>query len=314
MSLHVLRDAPGPELAGALASFETIFTYPLGAGRTFRISHGDDYPRFFRAMGEARSFVVEESGRVLGALGVAVRRLQFPDGKRQEVAYLGDLKVDPAARRGLVFFRLAWAAQAWLRDKASIGFGVVMDGTRDTPDKYTGHVGIPGVRVLGKTIIWQLRCAAANDQNDDRFAAGQEQVDECYRKLSRGRYASLGADPAERSQMPPVCLMHPRGSACGLVEDTRRAKRLHDDDGVELRSAHLSFFAFRSPADGVELMHAARRAAAQCGHPALFVALAPDDAQVLEPALEQTEKVVAPATVYGHGLDEGVWNINSSEI
>ena len=46
----------------ALARFEEQFTYPLGPGRTLRISHGDDYPRFFRAIGDAACFVAERSG------------------------------------------------------------------------------------------------------------------------------------------------------------------------------------------------------------------------------------------------------------
>jgi hypothetical protein len=221
----------------------------------------------------------------------------------------------PLGGRSFVFLRLARAAQAWLHGKASIGFGVVMDGTRDTPDSYTGHFGIPGVRVLGTILVWQIPCTATDSHHgDEHFLATPKQVADCYRDLSLGRYASPGASPAERSEMPLTWLVHPTRMACGLVEDTRRAKRLHADDGSELRSAHLSFFAFRSSEAGVELLSVAQRQAARFGHPALFVALAPTDAHDLDRAFGNTEKVVAPATVYGHGLDEGIWNINSAEI
>src|SRR5437867_9963421 len=109
MTLHILREAPDDKLSAALAEFELQFTYPLGPGRTFRISHGDDYPRFFRAMGEAVSFVVTNQDCVLGTLGVAIRRLLLPDGFEPTVAYLGDLKVVPRARKSMVFLQLVGA-------------------------------------------------------------------------------------------------------------------------------------------------------------------------------------------------------------
>src|SRR5882724_3251162 len=99
MKTLVLQEAPTTELARALAEFETQFTYPLGPGRSFRINHGDDYPRFFRAMGEAASCVVLDNDKVLGVLGVAVHPLLLPDGKEIKVAYFGDLKVDRAAHK-----------------------------------------------------------------------------------------------------------------------------------------------------------------------------------------------------------------------
>lgn len=316
MTLHILRDPPPPAMGRALTEFERQFTYPLGPGRTFSISHGDDYPRFFRAMGEAACLVLEEQGKVLGSLGIAVRRILLPEGRLHKVAYFGDLKIDPRARKSFLFLQLAWAADKWLHDKASTGFGVVMDGTSATPDAYTGRFGIPAARVLGKTIVWQLPCGAAGWHSDfDALHATPEQVQECYTRLSRRRYACPGADPRERSEMAPVGLIDPDGLACGLVEDTRRCKRLLADDGAELRSGHLSFFAWQTPAAGAALVRAAMGCANRAGHPALFVAVAPVDVPALEAALGPMEKIVAPATIFGHGLDDDItWNINTAEI
>ena len=81
VNVHTLETVASSRLAGALERFERQFTYPLGSGRSFRISHGDDYVRFFRAMGEARCFVAERDRRVLGVLGAALRPLVFP-GRR----------------------------------------------------------------------------------------------------------------------------------------------------------------------------------------------------------------------------------------
>ena len=62
MNVHALSAPPPTALARALDRFEGQFRYPLGPGRSFRISHGDDYPRFFRAMGEGACFVAERDG------------------------------------------------------------------------------------------------------------------------------------------------------------------------------------------------------------------------------------------------------------
>src|SRR5262249_22132357 len=158
-NLHTLTGPPVAHLAQAVDAFEEGFTYPLGPGRTFRISHGDDYPRFFRSMGRAAVFVAEREGEVLGVLAVALRRLLLPDGQERTVAYLGDVKVAPSARRSTVFFRLAGAAREWAGADASAAFGVVMDGTPVTPDRYTGRLGLPRFEVLGKVLVWRLSCA-----------------------------------------------------------------------------------------------------------------------------------------------------------
>ncbi|HTE89320.1 MAG TPA: hypothetical protein VK639_10220 [Terriglobales bacterium] len=54
MKVHELSSPPSPALARALAEFEAPFTYPLGPGKSFRISHGEDYTLFFRAQGLGR--------------------------------------------------------------------------------------------------------------------------------------------------------------------------------------------------------------------------------------------------------------------
>ena len=316
MKLHALRDAPPEPLRRALADFEAQFTYPLGPGRSFRISHGDDYPRFFRAIGSAISLVAERDGRVAGVVGVAIRPLVTPDGVQRPAAYVGDLKVSPDARGTLVFPRLARAALAWARPQVDAGYGVVMDGTAATPAAYTGRAALPAFGPAGKVFV--LRLPAVNESaagGTYRWVAPADAGTERYLALSRGRYAAIGGEPAERSEMTPVWLVHPDGSACGRLEDTRRAKRLWADDGTEMLSAHLACFAFATPRAGAELLGTARRTAARAGFPALFVAVAGPDMPGLSAALGDADRVVAPATVYAAGLEAGpAWNISSSEI
>jgi hypothetical protein len=315
MILHQLAGPPHAELGRALEVFEREFTYPLGPGRSFRIEHGDDYPRFFRAIGHAASFVIEGADGVAGTIGVAIRHLLLPEGSERPVVYLGDLKIARHARGGPVLVRLARAAEAWARPQAQSALCVVMDGTRVTPTAYTGRAGIPAFRALGQVIVWRLPTRRERRPNHDHFRADLADVAECYRRLSRRRYASPGGTPSERSEMQPIWLLHPDGTACGLLEDTRRAKRLIADDGKELRSAHLSHFAWSHPVAGADLLQAALDDAGQLGCPALFVAVASMEAEALGAALGEKEMVVAPATVYGCGLDPGsAWNINTSEI
>ena len=314
MNLHAIRDSPSPELAKALATFEAGFAYPLGPGRSFTISHGDDYPRFFRAMGPATCFIAERENDVLGAMGVAIRTLRLPDAGVCQAAYIGDLKVNPGARGTLVFLRLARAADAWARPQVTAAYGIVMDGTRISPGSYTGRVGIPEFLVIGKVCVLRFDTKVDFDRGQVQITSA-ECGEKCYRALSIGRYMTADGTPEVRSEMGPLWLVHGDGAACGRLEDTRRAKRLIDRDGIEMMSAHLAYFAWRTAGAAAELIHAARSEAAKRGMPALFVAVADVDLMQLESALGDIDKIVAPATVYGAGLPKGhAWNINSSEI
>src|SRR6476620_2196577 len=122
MKIHQLSGEPTPTLAQALAEFEKPFTYPLGPGKFFRISHGEDYTLFFRALGDAACFIAEDQGRVLAVLGTAIRPLRLPNGSECAAGYLGDLKIAANARGGTALVRLARAAEAWLRPKVQGAF------------------------------------------------------------------------------------------------------------------------------------------------------------------------------------------------
>ncbi|MBM3459176.1 MAG: N-acetyltransferase [Armatimonadetes bacterium] len=315
MNVHPLAASPPPELARALGRFEEQFHYPLGPGRFFRIDHGEDYPRFFRAMGEGVCFVAERGGSILGVMGASLRRLALPGGEERLVVYFGDVKIAPQARGGRALPRLAGAVRQWVGARATAGFAVVMDGTPVTPLRYTGRLGIPPFAEIGKIMVLRLPTAGTSVGPDDGWLTTGERGGACYLHLSAGRYACPGGNPAERSETEPLWLMEPGGRACGRVEDTRRAKRLIADDGVEMGSAHLSCFAYQDPDAGVELLRVALGHAARRGLPALFVAVAAPEAKDFCRRLEGIGAVLAPATVYGTGLEPGpLWNINTAEI
>ena len=98
MNLHHFTTGLTREIGLALARFEKEFTYPLGSEARFRISHGEDYLPFFRAMGEPDLTVLEKHGEILGCLARVKRHLVL-DGKADlEAHYLCDLKLRPSAR------------------------------------------------------------------------------------------------------------------------------------------------------------------------------------------------------------------------
>jgi hypothetical protein len=240
---------------------------------------------------------------------VALRPLLLPDGSERVVAYIGDVKVAPDARAGLTLHRLARAAHDWVGTRADLGFGVVMDGTPVLPSRYTGRAGVPFFPPAGALMVYRLPCGPDAEPMPD-LSAPEESVRACFRALGAGRLACPPGRPAERSLAAPEWLLLPDGSACGCLEDTRRAKRLIADDGTEMISAHLSCFAYRDTASATRLLHAARARAAARGFPALFAAVPACDTLDVLPA----DAVHAPATVFGDCFPSALWLISTSEI
>ena len=304
MIVHTLAGpVPGP-LERALEEFERQFWYPLGGSTFFRISHCGLYCRFFEAMGEAACFVAEAETGVVGVLGTAVRRLTMPGGHERRVGYIGDLKIAPGSRGGLVLARLARAAHAWLRARVDAAIGIAMDGTNLLPTQYTGRAGLPGFAPAGGVTI--LRLPAGGTRRGCK--ATPEQVAALFRQFSAKVYALPVENAALRSRMQPVPLAN--DGACGLLEDTLLAKRLFLNTGEELLSAHLSSFAYVDQLAAIELLDAARALAAERGFDAVFVAADADLAKTLNVRGPQ----VATATIFTANLEPGEWRVNTAEI
>lgn len=314
--IHQLRSAPAPDMQARLADFERQFDYPLGADRRFVISHGEDYPRFFRAMGEATCLVAEDGAGVVGTLATVTRRLVTPVGRTLEVTYLADLKIAPAVRRGFVLKRLALAALAINRTFA--GYSVVMRGTKAVPEAYTNRIGIPAFRLFGTIEV--LRIPVGPETAVDSSPAEERplaETDDAFFRLSQGSHAALGdwTTRSERGSFLPAGLLSEDRRACGVVEDTLNSKRLFLSGGDELRSAHLSNFAFADVASGAALIRAALLLVRKRHLPAMFTAVPAGQARGLLEALQIKNTTCAPADIYGTGLDAGLpWNINTAEI
>ena len=216
-------------------------------------------------MGDARVIVAERHGRVLGTLGVAVRELALPGGTRRSAAYLGDLKVDPAARSSTTLGRLIRAADAWAWPRVSAVYAVVMDGTAVAPAGLTGRLNIPTFEPLATVRVLRLPTDASMPGGPACFCGALPPDPMAV--------TAHGGDPRLRSSIRPEWIATP--DAAGRLEDTAAAKRLVGDDGVELRSAHLARFTWRSHAEAeavateaeAVVTEARRRAAALASPP-----------------------------------------------
>lgn len=140
-----------------------------------------------------------------------------------------------------------------------------------------------------------------------------------FRRLARDSFVALPGDSSMRSTRTAEWLVPARADACGLLEDTRAAKRLFVVGGEEIRAAHLSAFAFANARAGAEVvLHACSRAR-ESDVPFLFVAVPRAESATLVDALarrlDRARIVEAPATIYGFGLDSGHdWRIHTAEI
>lgn len=309
MNLHLLQGPAPAELGAALEEFEKQFRYPLGAGASFSISHGRDYVTFFQAMGEPAVVVAEHQGCVLATIAASARPVRLPDGQVKRAVYLGDLKVAPRARGGTVLGRLLGKLRSQL-EAERLGYGVVMHGTGRTPFQYTGRLSIPPFTAVAQLLILAIATESAWP------ATGVEVVtparfEQLQRELAPGGIVPAGGRPEVRSELSPLPLGGP--GAAGLLEDTRKGKRLYLSPDQEMRAAHLSRLVFRHVEAGRELVRYAAQYCHQRGIPTLFLSL-PERRAVGFLGGEFSFQP-APATVFAHGFESGHdWWVDSAEI
>ncbi len=302
MKIHCITDPPPPELALALAEFEKEFLYPLGPSDSFSISHGEDYPRFFRSMGDAKIYLAEIAGKIVGSLAVVGRNVLLANGTSIPAVYLGDAKVIEKFRGRTVLGRLSMAARDQVLSAGyKAAFSVVMTGSIPS-DKHTGRLGIPKFDELGKLAILRFDTRTP-------LKAFSNHLDLTLKPSHRPH----GGDPATVSEIPPHSLVVDGGS--GILSDTRRGKRLWRSDGSEMASTHLTELQFTSASGLFNLIQAAISKSADLGYPGLFTAL-PAGYPIVRLLLDASEgtAIFAGASIYGTGLPDGDWMTNVSEI
>ena len=179
-----------------------------------------------------------------------------------------------------------------------------MDGTGRTPPSYTGRLAVPSFVPIAQLSI--LRITTQLAQPPSEYPPNESS--------SKNGISSAGGNPSLRSEMQPQHLAV--RSACGLLEDTRLAKRLLISPTEELRAAHLSRFSFSDVNDGANLLRQAAHRCAELGIPTLFTAVPPSFAAALLSALGELEIRVATATIFGCGFGSLAtdWWLDTAEI
>lgn len=321
MKLHALSDTPTPSLGQALAAFEETFTYPLGVTQRFRISHGEAYLPFFQAIGDPLVLAAERDGEVLGTLACVRRRLEWRSDAASPAEaimahYLCDLKLRAASRGSMVLARLIRETKRGIEATGNLAcYCVVMEGTGRLPTDYTGRLGVPRFEMLGEIVILRLSSQRPLSRGTPSSLVGETEFSAVQQSLPRAGYVATGGNSSVRSLMAAQRIVTDDRQACGMIEDTRRGKRLFLEAGSELRSAHLSGFACATPQAGAALLRDAVARAADEGIPAVFTALPRRELLKLLPGLGGLEILQAPAVVYGHALKPGCdWWIDTAEI
>ncbi|KAA5543762.1 hypothetical protein FYK55_11310 [Roseiconus nitratireducens] len=320
MNVQILAGHPDPALGIALENFESEFRYPLGGAAWFRISHGSDYTRFFRAIGDARCFVATTDERIAGVLSVSLSPLHVPGQGVVLAAYLSDLKIRATGLRpGRVLLSLFRAAEQWVGGRAAVAFSVVMEGTSRLPSDYTGRQNIVPFRRVAELMVMRI----AYDQTSVAHRCGTtvtiDSVEAARASMASNQHYLRGGESNLRSQMRPVGLTNAEGSAVAVLEDTRKAKRLFREDGSEMVSAHLTSFGYRNIAAASELIRVACGRCSDAAVPALFVAVPRDQTAEFMDALPPLKITQAPATVFAADLSGttpllDAWSIDTAQI
>lgn len=142
----------------ALRRLESTIRYPLDDGKdAFFIDHGEAYPTFFSALGEARFLVAHEGSELLGIVVGVFRRAEIA-GIDVEVLYGCDLKIAPAARgkglsRRMFVGALTRAAREPELRRCRLAFAGAMRGARGDVTRtvrgtfHPGHLAKPLARL-----------------------------------------------------------------------------------------------------------------------------------------------------------------------
>jgi hypothetical protein len=314
VNITELSATPDVALIAQLENFELAFSYPLGRANRFRISHLPDYTAFYRSQGEQSVCLLATTpaGEIAGTVSATVRTLKTPTGSKLKVAYIGDLKIAPHLKTPRTFFALVNTLRAWLEPLVDAAYGVVMDGTSVVPSSYSGRLGLPPFLPFAAQ---HILCFSTDHLPETEAVV----VDECtgralYERLAQESYVFIASNSSLRSSVAPIWYAS-CDKACGMLEDTRKAKRLFADDGTEILSSHLSCFVAVDGQAGSEVIAAALEKSGELGFRAMFLTLDDDDMRLLKPFLREFTYSNALAIIYAtETLCPGRMKINTSEI
>ena len=311
MKIVELTNQISATLSKKISLFEHHFTYPYGKNKRFRIDHGSDYSAFYRAIGSAQTYYLENDDQIIGSIGTAIKEITF-SGKKFCLSYIGDLKIIPQYHNSKAIIYLMKSLQQFLQENADMAYCIVMDGTETTPACYTGRSGI--IKLNPVTIRYILRIYT--DFSSHLISAKKISETEGHKLLSKfvgDMYLNYRANYHLRSEMTP-CWISSNDSAVGMLEDTKKAKRLYLENGEEIISSHLSYFTYSDEAAGINVIMYALQESKKNGYSAMFIALDENQYKHLMPNLSDLKSEVTTATIYCTGVLPSNFLINTSEI
>lgn len=298
-----------------LREFERQFWYPLGSNRKFRIEHPSNYTAFFEAIGKATCFLAVEDETVIGVLSVAIRDSRgINNSTDSRVAYIADIKITPERQGSGVLGKLISRVFEWLSEiKITSAYSVVMDGTAKTPDLYTGRNGIPEFKRKGRVVLLNLPTKESVEHYQHEIAIDfLPNTDDATVSL---RPFWVNRNLVPRSVVRPSRILDVSNGVQGMLEDTRRSKRLYDEKGNEIMFAHLSYFYYHEPEQMLPVIRTAIEQAHSLGFTDLLVSVPYSQVRTFMDSLVSLINQTFTATIYGTGFDTDISRlVYSSEI
>ena len=293
-----------------MSVFVDSFSYPLGENKTFKISHGVDYGRFFRSIGKSRIYLARRKEQIVGSLAV-VERSVFIDDKQCKALYIGDLKIKPEAGGKVLYCLIKEANDDFVHRRWSPHYSIMMKGSRHQPSDYTGRLGLPKFEKIGEVAVLRVPVSPASDSGSDAISHSEAQS--LSEELKRSGCSSPLSRAMVRSERSPGGYALKNNTAVCILEDTLAAKKLYDESGDEIVSGHSSSFQYWTPESGVKLIESIMPYAAAAGYPALFFAVPAEDSDFFCRKLKNVHK--ASAYIFGRNMERNLrWQINTAEI
>lgn len=322
-----------------ISNFEAGFKYPLSATEHFSISHGTDYSLFYRSMGDSLILAAEQDELPIATVAATIRNLHSPCGTIHKCAYIGDLKYRKSAGTARKLLSLLLELQTWCIQNADSALAVVMGGTQNLPDSYSGRLGLKEMKRLGTMHIYRIpiqslaSCHEFKQAEQIASARAHRIIDSGPRNFFSFKPNQNGDSDSEcNSIISPIWLgtadtvdsdISACGGAVGCLQDTRRAKKLFREDGSEIINAHLTNFYFDSIDSAASIIETALELAGHNGFEALFLSLDNERSHELSEVLQNFGAKKSEAFIYGAGSiaeepsnDHSYrnWCINSSEV
>ncbi|MXX95528.1 MAG: GNAT family N-acetyltransferase [Gammaproteobacteria bacterium] len=298
-----------------LREFERQFWYPLGSNRKFRIEHPGNYTAFFESIGKATCFLAVEDEIVIGVLSVAIRDSRgISNCKDARIAYVADIKIAHERQGSGVLGKLISHVFEWLSEiKITSAYSVVMDGTVKTPDLYTGRNGIPEFKCKGRVALLNLPTKESVEHYRHEMVIDfLPNTDDVSASLLP---VWINRNLVPRSVVRPNRILDMSNGVQGMLEDTRRTKRLYDEKDNEIMFAHLSYFYYHEPEQMLPVIEAAIGQAHALGFTDLLVSVPYSRLQTFTDSLDSLISQTFTATIYGTGFDTDISKlVYSSEI